>query len=258
MQRQQRMSEESGFVPWLAFLMRHLPIVLFLVLAISGMLTTYWCFTPCGGSATAVAAASSNSLLAAPFYKPVPERPFIQRHAQSPGPIRIAIISGHRGSDSGAVCDDGLTEVEINDNISEQVAAALKVRGIHTEIFEEFDSRLDGYVGTALISLHADSCLYYNDQATGFKIAGSSFTDSGALSICVEDAYRTATQLPYQANTITEHMTDYHAFRKISPGVPAIILETGFMFLDREILTTRSNIPAEGVIQGVLCFLGQE
>jgi N-acetylmuramoyl-L-alanine amidase len=116
---------------------------------------------------------------------------------------------------------------------------------------------LQNYQATALVSIHADSCTYYNELATGFKIAGSSYTDSQALSICVEQAYREATEMPYHANTITEHMTDYHAFREIGVGTPAIIVETGFMNLDREILTTNSHIPAMGISNGILCFLNE-
>ncbi len=106
-----------------------------------------------------------------------------------------------------------------------------------------------------LVSIHADSCDYFNELATGFKIAGSSFTDSSQLSICVEGAYAAATQLPYHANTITPHMTDYHAFREIARGVPAIILETGFLNLDREFLTTGQDVIAGSIAEGVLCYV---
>jgi hypothetical protein len=50
-------------------------------------------------------------------------------------------------------------------------------------------------------------------------------------------------------------MTDYHAFRTLPPGVPAIILETGFMNLDRALLTTNADIPAIGILSGIQCFL---
>ena len=167
------------------------------------------------------------------------------------------IIAGHKDNDSGSVCDDGLTEASINATIALKVAENLQKRGITIEILSEFDPRLQNYHATALVSIHADSCTYYNELATGFKIAGSSYTDSQALSICVEQAYREETQLPYHMNTITEHMTDYHAFREIGPSTPAIIIETGFMNLDREMLTTGADIPADGVTNGILCFLNQ-
>lgn len=232
-----------------------MPLALFLLLAAGGMLVVYWFFSPADNSVDAAFTADVEGSLSAPIYKTVPEKPVLQRLAQSPGPVRIGIIVGHRQSDSGAVCDDGLTELEVNSNIAQQVYAQLLARGIHAELLDEFDARLPEYYATALISIHADSCVYYNDLATGFKIAGSSFTDSSQLSICVEQAYQRTTQMFYHENTITPHMTDYHAFRRISPGVPAIIIETGFMNLDRQILTTESHVPAAGITDGILCFL---
>ncbi|MEZ4643886.1 MAG: N-acetylmuramoyl-L-alanine amidase [Chloroflexota bacterium] len=238
---------------------RNFPIVLFLILAMVGMTAVYWFFSPADSSADDMfAAVTTYDRLTAPIYKNVPEKPVVQRLAQSPGPTRVAIIVGHRNSDSGAVCDDGLTEVEVNADIAERVYAQLTAQGIHTDLLDEFDPHLTNYYGTALISIHADSCVYYNDLATGFKIAGSSFTDSSQLSICVESAYRDATQMFYHENTITPHMTDYHAFREIALGVPAIIIETGFMNLDRQMITTQADVPAAGIANGILCFLDKQ
>ena len=218
------------------------------------MVAVYLYFSPAGGNAEVVAAVRSNGL-SAPFYKPAPARPVSQRLVQSPPPIRIGIISGHRGSDAGAVCEDGLTEAEVNLNIAQLVASDLQTRGFRTELLNEFDDRLYGYSGTALISIHADSCNYFNEEATGYKVAGSYITDSTLLVDCIEDAYGEATQLPYHANTITPHMTDYHAFREISAGTPALIIETGFMNLDRELLTTNADVPANAILDGILCYI---
>jgi N-acetylmuramoyl-L-alanine amidase len=178
-----------------------------------------------------------------------------QRLTQSPGPIRIGIISGHKGNDSGSVCADGLTEAEVVENIAARVIAGLQTHGIAADLLDEFDARLQGYVATGLVSIHADSCDYINDLATGFKIAGSGYTDSSALSICVEGAYRQATQMSYHAATITPHMTDYHAFREIAAGVPGIILEVGFLNLDRAILTTQPDVVAGAITEGILCYV---
>ena len=241
---------------WVGFLLRHIPLLLFLVIAFGGMIAVYWFFSPADNDVAALTAvSSSNAPLSAAIHKPIPSRPVSQRLAQSPGPVRVGLIVGHKDSDSGAVCEDGLTEVEINTNIAQLVADKLNGRGVQVDLLAEFDPRLDNYSGTAVVSLHADSCEYINDTATGFKIAGSAFTDSSGLSICVEQAYADATALPYHANTITPHMTDYHAFRKIAPGTPAIILETGFMNLDRPLLTTNADTAANGVATGILCFL---
>ncbi len=249
--------QSSRYILW-QIARNNLPTLLFLGLAITGMLLVYWYFKPTFGvTETAVAATLPENSLSAPIYKDAPAKPIIQRVAQSPGPIRIGIIAGHKDNDSGSVCDDGLTEASINATIAIKVAEALQKYGVTTEILSEFDPRLQNYHATALVSIHADSCTYFNELATGFKIAGSSYTDSQALSICIEQAYGTETQLPYHNNTITEHMTDYHAFREISTGTPAIIIETGFMNLDRELLTTQADTPVTGITNGILCFLNQ-
>jgi len=180
--------------PVMRFIRRNLALLVFLALSSAAMLAAYFYFSPVSGVAEVVAAGSSAETLSAKFVKPVPARPVVGRVAQSPGPVRIGIIAGHKGNDSGAVCADGLTEAEVVENIAVRVVSALQTRGIAVDLLTEFDPRLDGYVGTALVSIHADSCDYFNEQATGFKVAGSGYTDSSALSICAEDAYRQATQ----------------------------------------------------------------
>ncbi len=242
----------------LRLLMSNLPIVVFLVLSMLGMGAVYWYFSPTDSTAESAEVVGLEGSLSAPIFKAVPAEPVAQRLMQSPGPLRIGIIAGHMGSDSGSVCDDGLTEAIVNTNMAEMVVAELGTRDIRSEILEEFDNRLDGYSATALISIHADSCTYINELATGYKLAGSSLTDSSQLSICMEKEYGQATQLPYHENTITPHMTNYHAFRKIAPGTPAIIIETGFINLDRELLTNNASIPVSGVVNGILCFLGSK
>lgn len=250
-------SSQSGSPAWLTIVKNNVPLILFLLLATGGMLTVYWFYTPeTAVSAEAIVAdADLEGGLWAPIYKDVAGPPVTQRMAQSPGPIRIGIISGHRGNDDGAVCPDGLTEATINANIAEQVTAVLQQSGLNIELLDEFDPKLDSYAATALVSIHADSCTYVNDLATGFKIAGSSYTDSSALTVCLEDAYAASTQLPYHANTITPDMTDYHAFREIAPNTQAAIIEIGFMNLDRNMLTINTDPVVNGIVDGIHCFL---
>ncbi|MBX3056597.1 MAG: N-acetylmuramoyl-L-alanine amidase [Anaerolineae bacterium] len=241
---------------WLHLLLANIRIVVFLVTSLAGMLLVYWYFSPEEATAEIIAA-TTQGRLAAPIYKAVPEQPVVQRLAQSPGPLRIGLIAGHKGFDPGAVCADGLTEAQINENIANLVAAQLQADGIPVDILDEFDPRLPRYGATAVVSIHADSCVYYHDQLTGFKIASSAYTNSSALEACVEQEYGRATNLPYHPHTITEHMTDYHVFREIPLGVPAIIIEVGFMNLDRDILTNRPHEPAAGVANGIQCYLAQ-
>lgn len=259
MQNNHDPSLESDF-SWLHWLLANVRLILFLLLAFSGMVLTYWFFSPEEATADLIATTAEGSL-SAPLYKPVPAKPVVQRLSQSAGPLRIGIISGHKGNDSGAVCEVNgrvtLTEAEVVANIADQVVQHLQADGISVDILDEFDSRFPSYNATAVVSIHADSCVYYHDQLTGFKVAGSSFTDSETLKQCMDEAYGRVTELPYHPNTITEHMIDYHAFRKLPVGLPAIIIEVGFLNLDQEILTTSSHLPAAGIYSGIQCYLAQ-
>ncbi len=172
---------------------------------------------------------------------------------------RIGIVSGHRGNDSGSVCADGYTEAELVYQVSVATAAQLRARGYTVDILDEFDPRLDGYLGIAFLSIHADSCTYYNELLTGFKVARSQFSSVPAVEdkmvACLRDRYGKATGLKWNSNTITHDMTNYHAFRKIAPQTPAAIIELGFLNLDRETLQKRTNKVIEGVLDGMLCFV---
>jgi N-acetylmuramoyl-L-alanine amidase len=53
-------------------------------------------------------------------------------------------------------------------------------------------------------------------------------------------------------------MREYHAFREIDPSTVAAIIETGFLNLDREILTRHTDLVAQGVVEGILCFANNE
>lgn len=169
----------------------------------------------------------------------------------------IGIVSGHAGYDPGAVCDDGLTEVELNRTIALEVIALLQRRGIQTDLLEEFDPRLQDYRADALISIHADSCNI--PDATGFKVARVTLSAipeaEDALVNCLIQEYGTATQLPEHPSSITDGMTNYHAFREIASDTPGAIIETGFMLEDRFLLQYRPKVVARGIASGIICFL---
>jgi N-acetylmuramoyl-L-alanine amidase len=172
------------------------------------------------------------------------------------GPLPVGIVAGHWGYDSGAVCDDGLQEVEINLEIARRVVSLLTSQGYETDLLEEFDSRLHGYRAQALVSIHADSCTYPH---SGFKVAR--VVDSAVPAVedrlvqCLIDEYGAVTGLAFHADTVTEHMTQYHTFYEIDPLTPGAIIETGFMLADRQLLIGRPDLVAWGIAEGLLCFL---
>jgi N-acetylmuramoyl-L-alanine amidase len=172
---------------------------------------------------------------------------------------RIGIISGHRGYDSGAVCDDGLTEAEVNFRHATRVADLLRAHGYLVDVLDEFDARLNGYRARAVISIHADSCVRINALATGFKVAHPAGSEASKwLAACLKSHYAQRTGLGFHARSITRDMTHYHAFAKVAPQTPIAIIETGFLFLDRSLLVHRPEVVAQGIAEGVLCFLRNE
>jgi len=162
----------------------------------------------------------------------------------------------------GAVCPDGLTEAEINLDIAQRVVHTLQALGYQATLLAEFDARLTDYRADALISIHADSCeAFPNAQppASGFKVA--SVEDSLApeaekrLVACLAQCYAARTGMYFHANSITYDMTRYHTFYEIDGRTPAAIIETGFMLNDRAILTQRADLVAQGIVDGIICFI---
>jgi N-acetylmuramoyl-L-alanine amidase len=181
-------------------------------------------------------------------------------------PVRIGIVAGHLGFDSGAVCYDEnnqpeLTEQEVNQKIAKLVQEKLSAR-FQVDLLQEYDTRLAGYRGAALVSIHNDSCDYVNEQATGFKVAAAMDTRdinrANRLTACLVDRYARVTGLTFHAGSITVDMTDYHSFSEIDPDTIAAIIETGFLNLDRDYLTSHTSQVADGIVQGILCFINNE
>jgi len=172
-------------------------------------------------------------------------------------PPKVGIVAGHYGSDSGAVCPDGLQEVEINLAIAERVVALLRRKGYQVELLGELDEAIFGYQADAFVSLHADSCDV--PGASGFKVARVTHSavpeEEDRLVECLWDEYEKWTGLARHEDSITPHMRQYHAFRKIAPDTPGAIIEMGFMLDDRNILLYEQEKVARGIASAVICFL---
>jgi len=181
--------------------------------------------------------------------------------------LRIGIVAGHAGNDSGAVCSDEegnltLTEAEVNLDIATRVQKSLTEAGYQVDLLNEFDTRLNGYRAVALVSIHNDSCEYINDEATGFKVAAAlnthDFNRATRLTECLRDRYQNATKLAFHEGSITSDMREYHAFSEIDPNTIAAIIETGFLYLDQDVLVKETDKVADGVVRGILCFVRNE
>jgi len=175
--------------------------------------------------------------------------------------IRIGIVSGHWGHDSGAVCDNGTTEQQVNLVIATLVQQKLTAYGYQVDLLQEFDPRLTGYKAAVLLSIHNDSCQYVNDQATGFKVASALASrdpnSTSRLVACIRDRYSHITGLSFH-DSITPDMTQYHAFNELDPGTTAAIIEAGFLYKDYDILTGHPDVIANGIVAGIQCFVNNE
>lgn len=217
--------------------------------------TLFTAWTPGQFAESPVAESTGFALISTPTKEGEPT-------ATPRGPTIIGIVAGHWKNDSGSVCADGLREVDVNLNVASQVQKLLVERGYTVDLLQEFDPRLDGYEASALVSIHADSCDFINNEATGFKVAAAMATRhpefAARLTACLRSRYAAATNLPLHSTSVTPDMTLYHAFSEISENTPAAIIETGFMNLDRELLTRRSELVAQGIADGILCYLNEE
>lgn len=181
----------------------------------------------------------------------------------APSAPRLGIVAGHWGHDTGAMCPDGLMEVDINLDIAKRVVYILQALGYQADLLAEFDPRLQDYVADALVSIHADSCEAFpnaDPPASGFKVA--SVEDSlvpeaeERLVNCLAQCYSARTEMYFHETSITFDMTRYHTFYEIDDQTPGAIIETGFMHADRAMLTERADLIAQGIVDGIACFLG--
>lgn len=219
-----------------------------------------------GLSAGAENVAGPPSVTPSPGYSRVTSTPFptpFPRPTPLPGTpevLPIGIVAGHWGNDTGAICDGWLQEVDVNLAVAQRVVSALNAAGYPTDLLEEFDPRLDGYRARALVSIHADACLY--PEASGFKVARVEESTIPSveerLVSCLISRYGARTGLPFHEGSVTPDMTQYHTFYEIAPTTTGAIIEIGFLLADRDLLLHRQDIVAQGIVEGILCFLRGE
>jgi N-acetylmuramoyl-L-alanine amidase len=206
------------------------------------------------------------ALISTPTLTPTPIKPtprVLPTPTFTPTPLAplVALLAGHSGGDDpGAVCPDGLREVDITTDVAARAKAILEARGYRVDILAEFDRRLDGvkrdYAPHAFLAIHADSCVYY---ASGYKVARAAYSASpqedDRLVRCVSSSYAAASQLPFHEGSITNDMKHYHGLMKIHPHSPGAIIELGFMGSDRTVLMNQREQLALGIANGIERFL---
>lgn len=179
----------------------------------------------------------------------------------TPLPPLVALLAGHSGGDDpGALCADGLREVDITTDVAARAKVMLEARGYRVDILAEFDKRLNAlkrdYAPSVFLAIHADSCVYY---ASGYKVARAAYSASpqedDRLVRCISSSYAAASGLPFHEGSITMDMTHYHGLMKIHPQSPGAIIELGFMGSDRNVLVNQREQLALGIANGIERFL---
>ncbi len=194
-----------------------------------------------------------------PTFPPAPTKTPLP--SPTPMPPPVALLAGHSGgSDPGAICPDGLREVDVTVDVAKRARAILEARRYRVDILAEFDPRIVNtnreYAPRAFLAIHADSCVYY---ASGYKVARAENSatpeEDDRLVRCVSAAYAAYTHLPFHAGSITKDMTRYHGLNRISPQAPGAIIEVGFLGSEHDLLKNRRGQVAEGIANGVDDFL---
>ncbi len=188
----------------------------------------------------------------------------------------------------------GVSEVEVNLLVAEQVRAQLAPLGIIVDLLPATIS--PGYLADAFVSLHADGAA--SSRVAGFKAARAEWRDRAwllrwrrenpntsfsrdlwrdlwrrapviernpldeALLQHTRGSYGAITGLS-QSPHVSRNMTGYYAFNSqryhhaISQDTPAVILEMGYLTnpFERRFLTQRPEVPARGVALALLWFL---
>jgi hypothetical protein len=53
-------------------------------------------------------------------------------------------------------------------------------------------------------------------------------------------------------------MANYHPFDEVNSITPIVVIETGYMNLDRQILTEKPDLLAFGIYSGIVCYIRGE
>jgi len=177
----------------------------------------------------------------------------------------VGLVVGHWGNDSGAVCPSSLgghKEVDINYTVADLTQQYLQAYGVTVDLLKEYDNKLENYQANALISIHADTCEFIEGHTSGFKVAETTSNQrpeqAARLLNCLENRYASVTNLHLDRDRITRDMTEYHAFAEINPNTPAVIIETGYMNQDQNLLVNEPHIVARGIANGIMCYLNKE
>ena len=192
-----------------------------------------------------------------------------------PGQRRVGLQAVHWRVDEapaelrgvgGGTSGGGRYEWEVNLDLAERAADYLRSAGVDVDVLPA--TVPVAYRAHVFLSIHADGDAY--GTARGYKLARSVISATpeadDRLVATLYQTYGEATGLPRDDEHISRRMTGYYAFNSrrychaVAPGVPAAIIETGFLTneVDRRILVGNPDAAARGIATGILRYLGLE
>jgi hypothetical protein len=190
-----------------------------------------------------------------------------------PGPKRVGLQAGHWRIEEApqelsrlghGATGGGRAEWQVNLDLARRTAELLEREGVEADVLPATVPA--SYRAHAFLSIHADGD--EKGALRGYKLARAAFSAApevdDRLVATLYDAYGKATGLPRDDLHITRRMTAYYAFNSrrychaVAPGVPAAILEAGFLTsaADRQLLLGNPDTAAAGIALGLLRYLG--
>jgi N-acetylmuramoyl-L-alanine amidase len=196
---------------------------------------------------------SNNSTAPAPSNTPLPGNFGVRS-----GRVLVVVDPGHGGSDVGAVGVGGLSEVDVVDPISREVAQILEQNGVQVVLTRQ-DNRTVELAPRTQLANRLNATLFVSIHANAAYRAGA----SGLETFYYQDGYRLA---QYIQNSMLANfqMPDrgvkrarFYVLR--NTRMPSVLVETGFLTntYDAAILANpaqRSRM-AQAIAQGILQYL---
>jgi N-acetylmuramoyl-L-alanine amidase len=117
------------------------------------------------------------------------------------------------------------------------------------------------YQSAAFVAIYSGPCAESPLPLSGFKIATSLTAQNPdaayALAVCLSETYGKLIKIPFTYEVLNPDHPSYHIFRDIDSQTPAVMIEAGSLKTDRTILVNQADSVAEGISEGILCFLNQ-
>lgn len=163
---------------------------------------------------------------------------------------RVAMVIGHSGQEPnrGAICNDGVNELAINQAIAEASARELVMSGYQVDILTQFDNDFQDYYASLLIELHVLGCS--DDSTSGYQAGYNNAPGANTLQACLSDNYENSTGLaPLREDfELSQNNQRSYIVDNIHPATPGLVLSMGTLNSDRRLLLDEQERIGKSVV----------